>query len=64
MVGSEYTWLIDLNCTSDGIPRVRLARRGMFTLAVGFFCLLCFMLQFLSPETPDKIIPVTPVMHR
>lgn len=45
MLGTEYNWLISISHPTDGLPRPRLARTGLLTLAVGVFCFLCVSLQ-------------------
>jgi len=45
MLGSEYNWLISLNYNLDGVPKVSLAKSGLFTLCIAIFCFLCITLQ-------------------
>ncbi len=45
MLGTEYNWLISFSHPADGIPRVRIARTGLLTLAVAVFCFLCVSLR-------------------
>jgi hypothetical protein len=40
MLGFEYNWLISSTRSARGLS-VRLARGGLFTLAVGAFCVAC-----------------------
>jgi sugar lactone lactonase YvrE len=51
MLGSEYNWLISLSRPGKGTPRVRMARTGMFTLAVAVFCFLCVALRAESTRS-------------
>ena len=48
MLGSEYNWLISLTRKVNGVPKVRVARGGLLTLAVALFCFLCVALQAAS----------------
>lgn len=46
MFGLQYHWLV----SARGLT-VRLARGGLLTLAVGFFCLACFLIPRTAPLT-------------
>lgn len=50
MPGIEYNWLISPARTTGGVPRVRLARNGLLTLAVAAFCFFCVALRAEPPH--------------
>lgn len=50
MLGTEYNWLLSVSPSEDGLPRARLARTGLLTLAVGVFCFLCVSLEAEPPH--------------
>lgn len=59
MLGSEYNWLVKFSRPTNGAPKVTLAHRELFTLAVAVFCFFCIALQAEdSPSAAPVVINI------